>query len=735
MKTKEYALEVGGKKLTAEFTDLADQANGSVIVRLGNTTVLVTAVMSKYEKDADYFPLMVDYEERFYAAGQILGSRFMRREGRPSDEAVLSGRVVDRTIRPLFNQNLRQEVQVVVTILSIAEDDPDIPAIIGASLALGVSDIPWNGPVSAVRIGVLEDEKNFLINPIYETRNAVENKLDLLACGKDELINMIEIGAKEVNEGVIVKALEKSAEEIEKIQAWQKKIIKEIGKEKLATKEPEPPAEMAKLFETEIGKKLFDAIFSGPGKHQIYNLKEAWLKIFAEKLPEEKTSHADFFFEEKINELVHREAIENEHRPDGRKMDELRPLFAKAGGVSPILHGSGIFYRGGTHILSALTLGGPGDTQVIDGMEVQGKKRFMHHYNFPPFSSGETGRVGGMNRRAIGHGALAEKAILPILPSKEAFPYTIRIVSEALASNGSTSMGSVCGSTLALMDAGAPIKAPVAGIASGLMMSLDYARDKKYKILTDIQGPEDHHGDMDFKVAGSNTGVTAVQMDVKVNGIPIKILGEAFEAAKKARLQILEVIKKEIAAPRPDISPNAPKIISIKIRPDQIGSIIGTGGKIINEIMEKTGAEIDIEDDGTVFFTGKNGAAEAAQKIVESMTHEYKPGEKYEGTVTRLMDFGAFVKIGPNAEGMVHISEIAPFRIDQISGALSEGDIVPVMVKEIDEKGRINLSIKAADPSFAEKKGIKPGTGMGGSGGFGGGFRSQGGRPERRKRY
>ncbi|MEK7107972.1 MAG: polyribonucleotide nucleotidyltransferase [Patescibacteria group bacterium] len=727
MKTKEYALEVGGKKLLAEFTDLADQANGSVIVRLGNTTVLVTAVMGKYEKDTDYFPLTVDYEERFYAAGQILGSRFMRREGRPSDEAVLSGRVVDRTIRPLFNQNLRQEVQVVVTILSIAEDDPDIPAIIGASLALGASDIPWNGPVSAVRIGVLEDEKNFIINPIYETRNAAENKLDLLACGKDGAINMIEIGAKEVAESVIVKALAMASEEIEKIQNWQKKIIKEIGKEKMAIKEPEPPVEMAKLFETEVAEKLFEVIFSGPGKHRIHDLKELWLKIFAEQLPEAKLTHADFFFEEKINELVHREAIENERRPDGRKMDELRPLFAKAGGISPILHGSGIFYRGGTHILSALTLGGPGDTQVIDGMEVQTKKRFMHHYNFPPFSSGETGRVGGMNRRAIGHGALAEKAILPILPPKETFPYTIRIVSEALASNGSTSMGSVCGSTLALLDAGVPIKAPVAGIASGLM----FKNDNEYKILTDIQGPEDHHGDMDFKVAGTSDGVTAVQMDVKVNGIAIKILGEAFEAAKKARLQILKVIEKEISAPRSDISPNAPKIISIKIKPDQIGSIIGTGGKIINEIMEKTGAEIDIEDDGTVFFTGKNGAAEAAQKIVEGMTHEYKPGEKYEGTVTRLMDFGAFVKIGPNAEGMVHISEIAPFRIDQISSALSEGDIVPVMVKEIDEKGRINLSIKAADPSFAEKKGVKPGTG-----GFSGGsFRSQGGRPERRRRY
>ena len=371
MKTKEYVFEVGGKKLTAEFTDLADQANGSVIVRLGNTTVLVTAVMGKYEKDSDYFPLTVDYEERFYAVGQILGSRFMRREGRPSDEAVLSGRVVDRTIRPLFNQNFRQEVQVVVTILSLAEDDPDIPAVIGASLALGVSDIPFNGPVSAVRIGVLEDEKNLIINPTYEIRNAAENKLDLLACGKDGAINMIEIGAKEVGESVLIEALEKTSTEIEKIQAWQKKIIKEIGKEKMIIAESQPSVELVKLFENEAVEKLSEAIFSGPGNNKINELKDWWLKISAEKLPNEKPTFADLLFEEKTNELVHHEAIENDRRPDGRKMNEFRPLFAKAGGVSSILHGSGIFYRGGTHILSVLTLGGPGDTQAIDGMEFQ----------------------------------------------------------------------------------------------------------------------------------------------------------------------------------------------------------------------------------------------------------------------------------------------------------------------------------------------------------------------------
>jgi polyribonucleotide nucleotidyltransferase len=364
------------------------------------------------------------------------------------------------------------------------------------------------------------------------------------------------------------------------------------------------------------------------------------------------------------------------------------------------LHGSGIFYRGGTHILSALTLGGPGESQVIEGMESQTKKRYMHHYNFPPFSSGETGRIGSTNRRMIGHGALAEKALVPVLPHKDSFPYTIRIVSEAFASNGSTSMGSVCGSTLALMDAGVPISAPVAGIASGLMMK----NSKEYKVLTDIQGPEDHHGDMDFKVAGTTKGVTAVQMDVKVDGIPLHVLEEAFEKAKQARLKILGVMLAEINLPRADISPNAPKILLVKIKVDQIGLVIGTGGKTINDIKEKTGVDgIDIEDDGTVYITGKNGTAEKAKKIIEDMTHEYKRGERFQGVVVKIAEFGAFVKIGGSTEGLVHISEIAPFRIDQVASYLKEGDVVPVIVKEIDERDRIKLSIKDADPNFIKK--------------------------------
>ncbi len=700
MQKKEYSLAVADKVITVEFNDLAEQATGSVIVKQGDTVVLITAVMAKQKKDADFFPLTVDYEERFYAAGQILGSRFIRREGRPTEEAVLSGRIVDRTIRPLFAQHIRNEIQVVVTILSLGAYDPDVLSVIGASLALSTSSIPFNGPVSAVRIGKKVGVDELLINPTYETRHADDFEFDLLACGKDGLINMIEVGGKEVSEELINKALTLASKEIEHIQTFQTKIISEIGVKKTVIEKPIEPPLMRTLFTEHIEPKLKTAICSGPGKKSIDELETEWIDLFKKTLPDENPSLAAHYFEEAVNNVIHDEAIDNNIRPDGRGFDDIRPLFAQAGGISSLLHGSGIFYRGGTHILSVLTLGGPGDIQIVEGMEIQTKKRFMHHYNFPPFSTGETGRIGSTNRRMIGHGALAEKALIPVLPPKDTFPYTIRIVSEALASNGSTSMGSVCGSTLALMDAGVPITRPVAGIASGLMMR----SPQEYKVLTDIQGPEDHHGDMDFKVAGTREGVTAVQMDVKVNGIPLFILVEAFEKAKSARLRILDVIEKEIATPRADISPNAPKILTIKIRPDQIGLVIGTGGKTINEIAEKTGATVDIEDDGTVFFTGKNGGAEAAKAIVESMTREYKAGERFTGTVTRFLDFGAFVKIGPNAEGLVHVSEIAPWRVDRVTSLLQEGEEVPIIIKEVDDKGRLNLSIVQADPLWAERK-------------------------------
>ena len=709
MKTKKYELAINGEKLVAEFNDLAENAHGSVMLRMGDTVVFATAVMSKGEKDLEYFPLSVEYEERFYASGQILGSRFIRREGRPSDEAILSGRIVDRTIRPLFDHDLRNEVQVVITILSLDKYDPDILGITAASLALGTSKIPWDGPVGGVRIGKKRDSEEFLINPSYEERSSEDYELDLIACGKDGTINMIEVGANEVSEEILMKALERAREELDKIQKWQAGIIAEIGKPKQEYKKTEIPETLKAVFDEKILPKLPETMGEA-GKDKIYALEEEWFNLLETEMPDFDHKAATKLFHEAINDFIHTQAIEKEKRFDGRGFDELRPLFAKAGGVSPVLHGSGIFYRGGTHIFSALTLGSPGDSQVIDGMEIHTDKRFMHHYNFPPFSSGEVGRIGVTNRRMVGHGALAEKALIPILPKKEDFPYTIRIVSEALASNGSTSMGSVCGSTLALMDAGVPIKKPVAGIASGLMLSgaksRAEARDKilNYKVLTDIQGPEDEHGDMDFKVAGTRDGVTAVQMDVKVDGISLEILKEAFEKAKTARLKIMDVIEKEIDKPRAELSPRAPRIFTMKIKIDQIGMVIGTGGKVINEIKEKSGVEIDIEDDGTIFVTGDKVGAEMALALIEEIVKEFKPGEKYQGEVVRVADFGAIVKLGNKTDGLVHVSEIANFRIDKVENYLKVGMKVPVAIKDVDEKGRLKLSIKDADPNFIQKK-------------------------------
>ena len=713
MHKKEYSLEIGGKTLTAEFNDLANQANGSVMLRLGDTTVLATAVMSQHEQDIPYFPLSVEFEEKFYAAGRILGSRFQRREGRPTEEAILTGRIVDRTIRPLFNHQMRYSVQVVISVLSIGEDDPDVLAVNAASLALATSNIPWNGPVSAIRVGQKKDEKVWDINPTYEFRNAHEFESDILACGRNSNINMIEVGASEATEQTIAEGFTEASAHIEKLQAFQEKIIAEIGKEKLEITLPTIEDATKRLFEETITPQLSDALFSGPGKKGIEALKEEWGSVLDEKAPEEKKALALEYYEEKIDKLLHVGALRDNKRADGRDMDTVRNIYAEAGNVAPMVHGSGVFYRGGTHIFSALTLGGPDDSQILEGMEIQEKKRYMHHYNFPPFSVGETGRVGGFNRRAIGHGALAEKALLPVLPSQEEFPYTIRIVSEVLASNGSSSMGSACGSTLALMDAGVPIKAPVAGIAMGLVLG---DTPDEYKILTDIQGPEDHHGDMDFKVAGTREGITAIQMDVKVDGVPIAILAEALEKAKAARVHILDVMEQAISAPRAELSPRAPRILMTTIKEEQIGMVIGSGGKTVNQIKELTGAEISIEDDGTVYFTGDSDGTAKAKVIVDQITREYKAGEKFEGVVTRVADFGAFVRLGEelpisgmkSTEGLVHVSKIAPFRINDVSKVLSVGEKVPVIIQEIDEQDRINLSIKDVDPEFATRKGIVP---------------------------
>jgi len=692
--------------MTAEFNDLADQTNGSVILRYGKTVVLATAVMSGRERnDIDYFPLTVDYEEKFYAAGQILGSRFMRREGRPSEDAILSGRVVDRTIRPLFDHNMRNEIQVIVTILSIDEDDPDVMGVIAASLALGTSDIPWNGPVSAVRIGKTKTGE-MIVNPTYSERAHDEYHYELFACGKEGTINMIEVGADEATEPELADAFEKAVEIHKELEAWQKEIIAAVGKQKKEVAEPEAMPELEELFKENIEPRMPEYALAGvPGYAKIAELEDEWKALVEEKLPEADMKRAEKMFEHCLDESIQKGAVVDGKRGDGRALDEIRDLYAQAGKISPMLHGSGIFYRGGTHVFTALTLGGPGDSLVVDTIEhPDEEKRFMHHYNFPPFSVGETGRIGGLNRRAVGHGALAEKALEPMIPSKEDFPYTIRLVSECMASNGSTSQASICASTLALMDGGVPIKNPVAGIAMGLMIHGD-----DHKILTDIQGPEDHHGHMDFKVAGTRNGVTAIQLDIKADGIPVPILVEALSGAKTAREQILDVIEGEIPETRKDISPLAPKILSMKVKEDQIGLVIGSGGKTINGIKDDTGVEdITIEDDGSIFITGKNGSAEKALEMIEALVHEYLPGEMCEGEVVKILDFGAFVRIGPNTDGMVHISEIAPFRIEKVTDALTEGEHVKVAVKEVDDRGRINLSIKAADPEFAERKGLKP---------------------------
>jgi len=703
MQKKEYSVEIGGKTMTAVFTDLAEQAHGSVMLKYGETIVLATACMS-HDKEVGkgYFNLTVDYAEKFYAAGKILGSRFMRREGKPSEDAVLASRVIDRTLRPLFDQSIKHAVQIIVTVISVDENDPTILAVNAASLALLVSDTPWKGPIGCVRIGKY-DSDILTINPAQNLRETDDQyKYDLTVCGKDGNINMIEASAHETTESELEEAFKVASAEITKLENFQKNIAKEIGKEKRVIEKETVSEDSVKLFNEKILPEMEGAIFSGAGKKKIDELHNVWNKLVKETYPDKSDfSLEDDLFDNTENDMLHEKAINENKRADGRAMDGLRDLYAQAGGISSILHGSGIFYRGGTHVFSALTLGGPEDRHLIDGMEGREEKRFMHHYNFPPYSAGEVGRSGFTNRREVGHGALAEKALAMILPSVENFPYTIRIVSESMASNGSTSQASICASTLALMDAGVPIKAPVAGIAMGLM----YESDVKYKILTDIQGPEDHHGDMDFKVAGSRDGITAIQLDVKVEGVPIKILGEAMLQSKKARLAIIDRIEKELPKPRAEISPNAPKILIIKIKPDQIGMVIGSGGKTIKDIKEKSGAEITVEDDGTVYFTGRGEAAEIAKKMVEEMTHEFKIGEVLKGEVVKLADFGAFVNLNAFTDGLVHISELAPFRVERIEDIIKVGMIVPVKVIKIDEeRGKISLSIKEADKNFFKPK-------------------------------
>ena len=707
MQSKEYEVEIGGKKIVAMFSDLADQANGSVILKSEGTVVMATAVISKDgSKNLGFFNLTVEYLEKFYAAGKILGGQYNKREGRPSDQAILAARMIDRTIRPLFDQHIKNAVQVIVTVIAVGETDPKVLGINAASVALQMSDIPWNGPIGAVQISKTKEDQNIKVNNYIPSQDESVYELDLLVCGKDKTINMIEAMAFELNEEEMGNCFDLASSEITKWEDFQKKLQSEFGKTKMSFPKPVIEESIISLFNEKIKSMLDAKLFTKESKKISSEVETLWSELLKEKYPNEEDeatlSAAEDYLHHYLDSEFHRVALENGTRADGRKVDEIRKLFAKAGGVSDVLHGSGIFYRGETHVLSVLALGGHEDMLLVQGMESESKKRFMHHYNFPPYSGGETGRVGGINRREMGHGFLAEKALTPVIPNKINFPYTMRVVSESTASNGSTSQASICAATLALMDGGVPIKSPVAGISVGLMAS--EKDENKYVLLSDIQGPEDHYGDMDFKVAGTKNGITAIQLDVKVDGVRIPILKEALVRAKTARLQILETITKEIASPRTSISPKAPMILTVKIKKDQIGMVIGPGGKNINAIREETGTEITIEEDGTVFVTGKNGGAEKAVKIIEEMTHEYKVGDMAEGVVVKLMDFGAFVKIGSETEGLVHVSEIAPFRVEKVSDIIKEGDRVPVKIIKVDERGRLNFSIKEANKDFFKPK-------------------------------
>jgi len=705
-KIQDFALEYAGKTLKVEIGKLANLAHGSCTVQYGETVVLATAVISPDSREGiDYFPLMVDYEEKLYAAGKIKGSRWIKREGRATDEAILTARIIDRSIRPLFKEAERKDVQVMVTVLSVdGENDPDVPSLIAASVALAISPIPWNGPVGAIRVGRINDE--WVLNSTYTARE--KSDFDLYLAGNEEEVVMIEVAAKQTPEETMSEAIAFGQKHLKKVVKFIKEIQEKVGVEKI--KEDESDEKKAEL--TVIKNKIEPHIFHKAGeifssdkertKENIKNLKEEINEILKidNEISKEARCKGVALVDEYLAVVARKMVLEKGIRVDGRKIDEIRPLSAEVS-VLPRVHGSGLFSRGETQILSVVTLGAPGDEQYLDGMEEEGKKRYMHHYNFPGFAVGEVRPSRGPGRREIGHGALAEKALVPVLPEKETFPYTIRVVSEVLGSNGSSSQASICGSTLSLMDAGVPISAPVAGIAMGLVTNFE---DKsQYIILTDIQGIEDHAFDMDFKVAGTKQGLTAIQLDIKVGGISLDICHETLIKAKEARLKILEVMEKAITEPRKELSPYAPRITTLHINPDKIRDVIGPGGKIINKIIEECDVQIDIEQDGTVFVTAtsETGSKKAIEWI-ELLTKEIQIGEEYEGAVIQIIkgkdngsEIGAIVEILPGRDGMVHISNLAWEHVNKVTDILNIGDKVRVKVMGIDaEKNRVELSRK-----------------------------------------
>jgi len=698
-----FKLQFNGKEMTADMTHLTERANGSCLLRYGDTVVLSTVVMSQKEaQNQGFLPLSVEYLERYYAAGKILGSRFIRRESRPTNEAIITARLIDRAIRPRFPKNLNHEVQVIVTCLSWdRENDPDVLGLIATSLALGTSDIPWNGPLGALRIAKLGE--NFIVNPTYEQREKPEIDLCLSSIKSEDelLINMLEGEAQETDEEILCQTVRFAKPYLEKLIRFQEEIIEKIGKKKI--KLPQKPRDQK--LENEIKgflkERLSSLIFTKEGDEQIKKIREEMWLFVEQRHPSmelEKRNEVEEIFEKEVKQTIEENILKNERRPDGRGLDEIRSISCRAG-ILPRTHGSALFKRGKTRSLSILTLGGPGDMKLLEGMEIIGKKRFMHHYNFPPYSVGEVRPLRGPGRREIGHGMLAERALLPIIPDFENFPYTIRIVTEILSSNGSTSMASVCSSSLALMDAGVPIKRPAAGISLGLIKGKN-----SFKILTDIQGPEDHYGGMDFKVAGTKQGITAIQMDVKIDGISEEILRKALAQGKKARLEILEKMEEVLDKPRPKLSPFAPKIFSFQINPEKIGLVIGSEGKTINQISRECNVSIDIEESGRVFVTAeKEDSAKKALAWIKNITREAKVGEIFQGRVTRILPFGAIVEIFPGKEGLIHISQLAPYRVNRVKDVVKTGHLVTVKVISIDEQGRINLSLQQKGAKKAKK--------------------------------
>ncbi len=693
MDKKTFATTINNRELKVIIGGLAVQTEASALVQYGETMILATVCSAKPREGTDFFPLTVNYEERYYAAGEILGSRYMRREGRPSDKAILTSRFIDRAIRPRFPEGFRQDVQVIITVLSFdKENDPVFPALFGASLVLSLSPLPWLGPLGMAFLDKVDSR--WIISPSYQDKEKATAELSITALKENGewLVNMMEVTGQEIEEKSLLQGINQAESVFQQTADFQESIIKEYKPAKTKFEAPLPSAETRKGLEDFLKQNLEKYLFGWKNleaREKQKEFQEKFNEFVEENYPEEKGLALEFLAQ-KIRDAVHQKALKGQ-RLDGRKPDEIRSLAAEVD-LSPHAHGSGLFSRGLTKVLSILTLGPPADRRKIEGMEVVEEKRFMHHYNFPPYSNGEVSPLRGPKRREIGHGYLAEKALIPVLPNFEDFPYTIRLVSEVLSSNGSTSQGSICASSLALMDGGIPITSPVAGIAMGLMKN-----NSDYCLLTDIQGWEDKEGDMDFKVAGTRKGITAIQLDVKINGLNTQIIEETLTQAKKAREQILDTLEKTLEQPRDHLSPYAPKILTGQIEPERIGLIIGPGGKNIKKLSEKYQAEIDLEDSGQFFVTASNlEQAQKASAEILALGCEAKIGETFQGKVMKLMDFGAFVEFRPGQEGLVHISQFVSWHLKRVEDVVHVGDIIPVKLMEIDQEGRYNLSAKAA---------------------------------------